>query len=119
MASLLKLKRSNTAGDTPTLAEGELAINVKDEQLFNANSTATFALRTDGSQRLGKTTGQFGDRELQQTVVTSVNFYANATAFVGGTTWNQKVTPAVHNAALANTNAFIISAFGTRDGGSY
>lgn len=119
MASILKLKRSNTAGATPSLVEGELAINIKDEQLFNANSSATFAFRSDGSQRLGKTTGEFGERQLTQTVVTSVNYYANATVFVGGTLWNQKLEPAAFNSALANTNAFIVSAFGTRDGGSY
>tara|TARA_Y100000114_G_scaffold48779_1_gene44417 strand:- start:6071 stop:6475 length:405 start_codon:yes stop_codon:yes gene_type:complete len=119
MASIIKLKRSTTAGAVPgSLEEGELAINVKDERLISANSSSVFTL-FDGANPLQKTTGDFGDRQLQQTVVTSVAFYANATAFVGGSTWNSKADTTTFNSSTANTNAYITKAFSSRDGGTF
>ena len=120
MASIIKLKRSSTAGQVPgSLEEGELAINVKDERLISANSSSVFTM-FDGANELQQTTGDFGDRQLQQTVVTSVAFYANTTAFVGGSEWNNRVnTTSFQSNFLANTNSFITSAFATRDGGLF
>ena len=107
MASIIKLKRSSTAGARPSsLEEGELAINVKDERLISANSSSVFTL-FDGANELQQTTGDFGDRQLQQTVVTSVAFYANTTAFVGGSTWNSKTDTATFNSSTANTNSYL------------
>ena len=119
MASIIKLKRSSTAGQVPgSLEEGELAINVKDERLISANSSSVFTL-FDGANELQQTTGDFGDRQLQQTVVTSVAFYANATAFVGGSTWNSKTDTATFNSSTANTNSYIVRAFSIREGGTF
>ena len=120
MASIIKLKRSSTAGARPSsLEEGELAINVKDQRIVSANSSSVFELFTDGANELQKTTGDFGDRQLTQTVVTSVSYYANATVLVGGDLWNSKTDVTVFNSALANTNTYIARAFGVRDGGSF
>lgn len=45
MASIIKLKRNTTAGVAPSgLAEGEVAVNLKDKILYVANSTVTFEL---------------------------------------------------------------------------
>lgn len=48
MASTIKIKRSTTAGASPTfstnLVDGEIAMNVKDKILYAANSTAVFEL---------------------------------------------------------------------------
>ena len=45
MASIIKLKRSSTAGQVPgSLEEGELAINVKDERL-TLNSFCLYIVR--------------------------------------------------------------------------
>ena len=44
MSSIIKLKRSTTAGSTPSLTEGEVAVNLKDKILYVANSTVTFEL---------------------------------------------------------------------------
>ena len=120
MASIIKLKRSSTAGQVPgSLEEGELAINVKDERLISANSSSVFTL-FDDTNELQKSTGALGDRQLEQTVVTSVAFYANATSFVGGDLWNSKAnTTSFQSNFLANTNSFITSAFATRDGGTF
>lgn len=119
MASIIKLKRSSTAGARPSsLEEGELAINVKDQRIISANSSSVFDL-FDGTNELQKTTGDFGDRQLTQTVVTSVSYYANATSFVGGDDWNSKTDTTVFNSALANTNAFITASFAVRDGDTF
>lgn len=119
MASIIKLKRSSTAGVRPSsLEEGELAINVKDQRIISANSSSVFDL-FDGSNELQKTTGDFGDRQLTQTVVTSVSYYANATSHVGGDLWNSKLDTTVFNSALANTNTYIVRGFGVRDGGTF
>ena len=119
MASIIKLKRSSTPGAVPSsLEEGELAINTADQRLHSANSSSVFTL-FDGAQALQKTSDEFGDRQLDQKVVTSVAFYANATSFVGGSLWNSRVDATTFNDAVANTNAFIISSFATRDGGFY
>ena len=116
MASIIKLKRSSTPGAVPSsLEEGELAINTADQRLHSANSSSVFTL-FDGAQALQKTSDEFGDRQLDQKVVTSVAFYANATSFVGGSLWNSRVDATTFNDAVANTNAFIISSFATRDG---
>jgi hypothetical protein len=119
MASIIKLKRSSTAGVRPSsLEEGELAINVKDRRIISANSSSVFDL-FDGTNELQKTTGDFGDRQLQQTVVTSVSYYANATSFVNGTLWNSKADTTTFNSSTANTNTYIARAFSDRDGGTF
>lgn len=119
MASIIKLKRSSTPGAVPSsLAEGELAINTADQRLHGGNSSSVFTM-FDGANELQKTSGEFGDRQLDQKVVTSVAFYANATSFVGGSLWNSRVDATTFNDAVANTNAFITSAFAVREGGTF
>ncbi len=119
MASIIKLKRSSTPGAVPSsLEEGELAINTADQRLHAGDSSSVFTM-FDGANELQKTSDEFGDRQLEQKVVTSVAFYANATSFVGGSLWNSRVDATTFNDAVANTNAFITSAFAVRDGNTF
>ena len=51
MASIIKLKRSSTAGATPSLSDlqvGELAINTKDQKIYSSNGTGIFQVHTGG-----------------------------------------------------------------------
>ena len=95
-----------------------MAINVKDERIISANSSSVFTI-FDDSNPLQKATGALGDRQLQQTVVTSVAFYANATSFVGGSLWNSKADTTTFNSSTANTNSYIARAFSNREGGTF
>ena len=52
MASIIKLKRSSTAGATPSLSDlqvGELAINTKDQKIYSSNGTGIFQVHVDNS----------------------------------------------------------------------
>ena len=48
MASIIKLKRSNTPSSVPSsLQEGEIAVNLKDKKLYVGNTTGVFAVSGD------------------------------------------------------------------------
>ena len=120
MASIIKLKRSSTAGAVPQLsdiAEGELALNTQDQKLYSANSTAVFQVHTAGVKAVSVTQKAVEDLTPSDTVITSVSAFANSV--VDNSLLSQKVDISVHNAALANTNAFIAAEAALADGGTY
>lgn len=115
MAALLKLKRSSTAGATPTsLQAGELAINVKDKKLFSANSTGVFPIFQGDARELIVSESTLG---AATTVVVAVSVYSNNVVDVSQA--DAKLNTTDFNSALANTNQRIINEFATLDGGTY
>lgn len=108
MASVLKIKRTNTAGKVPTfgseLTEGELAINLTDKKLYTANSSAVFQL--DQQVPAGtvlQTTTTVGTLSEDSVVVTDVQSWANSVVdFSALTALNDEF-----DAYVANTNAYI------------
>ena len=115
MAALLKLKRSSTAGVTPSsLQAGELAINVKDKKLFSANSTGVFSIFDGDARELIVSESTLG---AATTVVVAVSVYSNNVVDVSQA--DAKLNTTDFNAALANTNQRIINEFATLDGGTY
>ena len=49
MANIIKPKRSESTGQTPTLSPGELAVNIADKKVWVANSSGTPVLIVDGN----------------------------------------------------------------------
>jgi len=91
MASLIKVKRSNSTGVKPTgLSAGELAINTFDKVLYSSDGTTVFELSKGGGLA---NTNSFIKSQL-----------ANTNAFIA-----TKVNTTTFNSALANTNSFIKS----------
>ena len=62
MANILKIKRSTTSGNTPTLSEGELGVNIEDEKLWVGDGSSNILLNPSASTYLplagGTLTGQ-------------------------------------------------------------
>ena len=115
MAALLKLKRSSTAGVTPSSLEaGELAINVKDKKLFSANSSGVFSIFDGDARELIVSESTLG---AATTVVVAVSVYSNNVVDVSQA--DLKLNTTDFNAALANTNQRIINEFATIDGGTF
>ncbi len=115
MAALLKLKRSSTAGVTPSSLEaGELAINVKDKKLFSANSSGVFSIFDGDARELIVSESTLG---AATTVVVAVSVYSNNVVDVSQA--DAKLNTTDFNAALANTNQRIINEFATIDGGTF
>jgi|TARA_R110000803_G_scaffold209353_1_gene278846 hypothetical protein len=82
MASILKIKRTNTAGKVPTfnteLLEGELAVNLKDQKLYTANSSAVFQLDQQvPTGTVYQTTATVGSLSENSQIVTNVVSWAN------------------------------------------
>ena len=120
MAAVIKLKRSSTAGVVPTTSDieaGELALNVKDEKLYSSNGTGVFQVFTGGTKAVSVTTATVGSLASSDAVVTDVQGFANSV--IDSAILATKVDITTHNAALANTNAFITSSVSTIDGGTY
>jgi|TARA_S200002703_G_C3782464_1_gene241093 hypothetical protein len=120
MASIIKLKRSSTAGATPSLSDletGELALNVKDQKLYSSNGTGVFQVFTGGAKAVSVGQTAVEDLTPSDLVVTSISGFANSV--VDNSLLAQKVDISVHNAALANTNAYIATEAATADGGTY
>src|SRR5210317_338147 len=83
MASVLKIKRTNVAERLPTfgtdIGEGELALNLKDQKIYSANSSAVFELGQQvpaGTVR--QTTTTVGTLSEDSVVVTDVQSWANS-----------------------------------------
>ena len=116
MAALLKLKRSSTAGATPSsLQAGELAINLKDKKLFSANSSGgVFPIFQGDARELIVSESTLG---AATTVVVAVSVYSNNVVDVSQA--DAKLNTTDFSAALANTNQRIINEFATLDGGTY
>jgi Zn-dependent oligopeptidase len=108
MASVLKIKRTNTAGKVPTfgseLTEGELAINLTDKKLYTANSSAVFQLDQQvPAGTVYQTTSTVGALSEDSTVVTNVVSWANSVVdFTALTALNNEF-----DAYVANTNNWI------------
>lgn len=107
MASTLKIKRTNTASKVPTfgteIVEGELAINLKDQKLYTANSSAVFQLDQQvPAGTVYQTTATVGALSENSTVVTNVVSWAN-----------NVVDFSALNNFMANTNAYIASVSAT------
>jgi hypothetical protein len=103
MASILKIKRTNTAGKVPTfnteLLEGELAVNLKDKKLYTANSSAVFQLDQQvPAGTVYQTTATVGSLSENSQIVTNVVSWAN-----------NVVDFSALQAYQANTNAYIAS----------
>ena len=115
MAALLKVKRSSTAGVTPSSLEaGELAINVKDKKLFSANSSGVFSIFDGDARELIVSESTLG---AATTVVVAVSVYSNNVVDVSQA--DLKLNTTDFNATLANTNQRIINEFATIDGGTF
>ena len=108
MASVLKIKRTNVAERLPTfgtdIGEGELALNLKDQKIYSANSSAVFEL---GQQvpagTVYQTTSTVGALSEDSTVVTNVVSWANSVVdFSALTALNDEF-----DAYVANTNNWI------------
>lgn len=108
MASVLKIKRTNVAERLPTfgtdIGEGELALNLKDQKIYSANSSAVFEL---GQQvpagTVYQTTSTVGALSEDSTVVTNVVSWANSVIdFTALTALNDEF-----DAYVANTNNWI------------
>ena len=108
MASVLKIKRTNVAERLPTfgtdIGEGELALNLKDQKIYSANSSAVFEL---GQQvpagTVYQTTSTVGALSEDSTVVTNVVSWANSVVdFTALTALNDEF-----DAYVANTNNWI------------
>lgn len=52
MANIIKPKRSESTGQTPTLSPGEMAVNIADKLLWVADSNATPVLIANGNATL-------------------------------------------------------------------
>ena len=108
MASVLKIKRTNTAGKVPTfgseLTEGELAINLTDKKLYTANSSAVFQLDQQApAGTVRQTTTTVGTLSEDSVVVTDVQSWANSVVdFTALTALNNEF-----DAYVANTNNWI------------
>lgn len=55
MANIIKPKRSESTGQTPTLSPGELAVNIADKKVWVANSSGTPVLIVDGNASVSET----------------------------------------------------------------
>lgn len=55
MANVIKPKRSESTGQTPTLSPGELAVNIADKKVWVANSSGTPVLIVDGNASISET----------------------------------------------------------------
>ena len=108
MASLIKIKRSNTPGSLPTsLSAGELAINTgsADHRLYSSDGTTVFAVSAEPA--LGNTnlaisnvkTGLTTTNTALRTLISDRLQVANAASIYQ--------TKATERAALANTNSAI------------
>lgn len=53
MANIIKPKRSESTGQTPTLSPGELAVNITDKKVWVADSSGTPVLIVDGNASSG------------------------------------------------------------------
>ena len=115
MAALLKLKRSSTAGVTPSSLEaGELAINVKDKKLFSANSSGVFSIFDGDARELIVSESTLG---AATTVVVAVSVYSNNVVDVSQA--DLKLNTTDFHAAIANKNQRIINECATMDGGTF
>jgi hypothetical protein len=120
MASVIKLKRSSTAGATPSLSDlqvGELAINTKDQKIYSSNGTGVFQVFTGGVKAVSVGQTAVEDLTPSDLVVTSVTGFANSV--VDNSLLTAKVSASTFNATLANTNAFIATEAATVEGGSF
>lgn len=55
MANIIKPKRSESTGQTPTLSPGELAVNIADKKVWVADSSGTPVLIVDGNASITET----------------------------------------------------------------
>ena len=55
MANIIKPKRSESTGQTPTLSPGELAVNIADKKIWVADSSGTPVLIMDGNASISET----------------------------------------------------------------
>lgn len=55
MANIIKPKRSESTGQTPTLSPGELAVNIVDKKVWVADSSGTPVLIVDGNASITET----------------------------------------------------------------
>jgi hypothetical protein len=55
VANIIKPKRSESTGQTPTLSPGELAVNIADKKVWVANSSGTPVLIVDGNASVSET----------------------------------------------------------------
>ena len=120
MASIIKLKRSSTAGATPSLSDlqvGELAINTKDQKIYSSNGTGIFQVHTGGVKDVSVGQTAVEDLTPDSIVVTSISGFANSV--VDNSLLTAKLDVATFNAALANTNAAIAEAANTVEGGTF
>jgi|TARA_Y100000114_G_scaffold48779_1_gene44418 hypothetical protein len=120
MASVIKLKRSSTAGAAPTLSDlevGELAINTKDQKIYSSNGTSVFQVFTGGVKAVSVGQTAVEDLTPDDLVVTSVTGFANSV--VDNSLLTAKVSAATFQATLANTNAFIAAEVATVEGGTF
>ena len=111
MASLIKVKRSNSTGVKPTgLSAGELAINTFDKVLYSSDGTTVFELSKGGGLA---NTNSFIKSQLANTnsfIATKVNTTTFNSALANTNTFiATKVNTTTFNSALANTNSFINS----------
>ena len=111
MASLIKVKRSNSTGIKPTgLSAGELAINTFDKVLYSSDGTTVFELSKGGGLA---NTNSFIKSQLANTnafIATKVNTTTFNSALANTNTFiATKVNTTTFNSALANTNSFINS----------
>ena len=108
MASVLKIKRTNVAERLPTfgtdIGEGELALNLKDQKIYSANSSAVFELGQQApAGTVRQTTTTVGTLSEDSVVVTDVQSWANSVVdFSALTALNDEF-----DAYVANTNAYI------------
>lgn len=120
MASIIKLKRSSTAGSTPSLSDlqvGELAINTKDQKIYSSNGTGIFQVHTGGVKAVSVGQTAVEDLTPDSIVVTSVSGFANSV--VDNSLLSAKIDTSTFKATLANTNAFIAAEVATVEGGSF
>ena len=111
MASLIKVKRSNSTGVKPTgLSAGELAINTFDKVLYSSDGTTVFELSKGGGLA---NTNSFIKSQLANTnafIATKVNTTTFNSALANTNTFiATKTSTTTFNSALANTNSFIKS----------
>jgi hypothetical protein len=76
LATKIQIKRSTTGGNTPTLDEGELAVNLVDKRLFTANATTVFDALQNTASSFSVTTNA-GEAILVGN--STVNVVANST----------------------------------------
>lgn len=144
MASILKIKRTNVASRVPVfgtdIGEGELALNLKDQKIYSANSSAVFQLDQQvPAGTVVKTTSTVSALSEDSVVVTNVESWANSVvdlaqlsalrsefeAYVSNTNSYIAATAATGQLNLSNTNnrfailADTASGSETIDGGSF